>query len=631
MTVGIADIGHAEPGGSPRTPIAPENQPAFPTPVPIVDVWSRTAPKYRIRAIVFLTMSFLLFVGLCAFTHWLHVARIMDFSWQSYAAPARFWGEQTQNLNDFLRYPINVEEIPLQGVVLGLLVAAIVAVPILVAILYRLPCALPFVAAVFIFAHLPWLSFTLVIGCVLAAVRPFRMKFRYGSALLGMIPVLIYLYLATMPSPDDVGSAAPPAQKSLLIAPWVLAILSACLLMAVVLLIARWVNYRPGAIAPVMSLMFAMPAVLFFRFVGRDELYYRVMESEFGPRSERFMPVSMRPVADMIRQYTEAADFERAEEWRDIWRGRVDATHDRMLSRLARDFLRERAAAFDAFSRFIREHPRSRYVRCALYMQARVLDTRIDERAFRSRMHRELYSDFPHVQSEPAWTALLTQFPDSPLSISAGLRLAQLHLRRGEVDAAVALLQRINDGSLGRGSGVPSSKPAFQSLMSAPDPEASLNFDPRPRRFQASRLSELIAANRDDPRYGSRPLMLWAGLDPRRPEFVDETLRLAREMPDALLYDNLIVAWALAQPEVERRRAALEACVGTFIDSDALPEAMYQLADIEIQSAMERTDAPHRAVGIERMRDVVARFGDSCWAQAASERLRDLESLMAAR
>ena len=44
----------------------------------IVDVWSRTQAKYRIRAVVLLLANLLLFCGLCVFAHWLHFARAFD-------------------------------------------------------------------------------------------------------------------------------------------------------------------------------------------------------------------------------------------------------------------------------------------------------------------------------------------------------------------------------------------------------------------------------------------------------------------------------------------------------------------------------------------------------------------------
>ena len=178
---------------TPRT--APDAEPGRTERTEYVDVWSRTEAKYRIRAGLLLAINLLLFCGLCVFTHWLHTAELHDFSLDSYFSPLRFWDSQAPNLNDFVLFPISVTQTPAHAIVLGLLVGTIVAVPIVVAILYRMKSAIPFVAAVAVFAHMPWMSVTLTLSCVLAGVWPFRMSFRFSSALVGMLPVLLYLFL----------------------------------------------------------------------------------------------------------------------------------------------------------------------------------------------------------------------------------------------------------------------------------------------------------------------------------------------------------------------------------------------------------------------------------------------------
>ena len=286
----------------------------------IVDVWSRTEPKYRRRAFLLLGVNLGLFCGLCAFSHWLHVGRLIDFSWESYVAPARLSGEGTQNLNDFVLFPISVVQVPMHAVVLGLLFAAIVAVPMIITMLYRLGAALPFVAAVLVFGHLPWMALTLLTSCVLIRVSPFRYSFRFGSALLGMLPVLAYMYLATRGTPDEMFYAS-PTQKSLMAAPWVLAILAACAMIAAALLVSRAVNYRPGAVAPMVACMFLVPVAVFHAQVGADELQYRVLEREFGPRARRFEPV--RDAQADIHSVVSGLDRAHYYYLREIWSGRV--------------------------------------------------------------------------------------------------------------------------------------------------------------------------------------------------------------------------------------------------------------------------------------------------------------------
>ena len=54
---------------------------------------------------------------------------------------------------------------------------------------------------------------------------------------------------------------------------------------------------------------------------------------------------------------------------------------------------------------------------------------------------------------------------------------------------------------------------------------------------------------------------------------------------------------------------------------DALPEAMFQLGDLEVQ-ALGSGNEGTRAAGIERLRAVVRDYGHTCWAKLAEERLK---------
>lgn len=598
--------------------------PAAPT-----DVWSWRARKYRVRATVLLLVNLGLFCGLCIFTHWLHFAQPFDFSPGSYIEPLRFWGPQTQSLYDFILYRISVDQTPIYGVVVGLLLASIVGVPISVSILYRFLSALPFVAAVLIFAHMPWMAVTLVGSCILASVRPFRMSFRFGSALVGMLPVLLYLYLATRGAAEPLSASVSPERKLLLIGPWLLAILAACTMLAVIIFLAHVVRYRPGAVAPVMAVMFATPAILFHVHVGVDELTYRVLELEYGPRSKHFEPVqdATENTLDFFRRQVErgmdraaqravllALSSEHPEQ-------QIAAVKRGISSQLLIELMSDRRQAYQACKDFIADHPASRFVPSVLFIQARALDIRLDELQFIGEsVQRELYTDFPHVQSEPVWTNLLTQYPDSPLAVAACLRVAQLRLRKGDAQGALAALAA--SAQAGGAAWPADTQPAARRLLRSQPPESSLDFEPDEYLMEAERLRELILANQDDARYGIAPLQALACLDLHRTGYRDQLRRLAHEYSDSLLYDNLVVLWANADPNRQERAAKLRACTLRFPDGDALPEAMFRLADLEAFGS--RNEANVEA-GTARMQALVTRFGQTHWARLAAERLKMLQ------
>jgi hypothetical protein len=609
----------------------------------ITDVWSWTGRKYRVRALVLLSVNFVLFCGLCTFTHWLHVARMFDFAWDAYATPFRFWGAQTQNLYDFILFPVSVDLTPMYAVVIGLLLAAIVVVPISVSILYRFRSALPFTAAVFVFAHLPWMAITLLGSCVLASVKPFRMKFRYGSALLAMLPVLVYLYMATRGANDPLSASISPERKLLLAGPWILAILAACVMLAVIIFIARLVNYRPGAVAPVIAVMFATPFLLFRSYVGTDELQYRILEAEYGPRSERFKPVRdvTEEVFVLVHRWTDPSASTKSQRARLAeFLEQEQSARRRIPQHFLLKLLDDRRDAYDACADFIADHPESRYVPNVLYIQALALDTRLQSVSLtgmveHDALQRELYTDFPHVESEPVWNTLMTRYPNSRLSVAARLRVAQLRLRSG--DAAGAL--RVLDTSAGGPTAAdnlgaqPPAEPRM--LLQTRPPESSLKYDPDHDLFEIRRLRELIRSNIDREVLGGEgdliaalehsghaaecvePLAELAGLDPHRALYREQLLKIAQEHPEHPLYDNLIVTWASTHPDRETRVRMLRACIERFPEGDALPGAMLELADIEIGAQ----DESRRATGIELLRTLSERFGDTCWGARAAELL----------
>jgi hypothetical protein len=619
MTDTLTEPSPAVPDAAPANAALPASAAtSAPAPAPVTrhisDVWSRTEPKYRIRAAVLLSANFLLFCGLCVFTHWLHTAQLFDFSWRSYFEPFQFWEQQTLSLNNFLLFPINVVQVPYHGIVLGLLVASIVGIPIAVAILYRWYTALPFAAAVFVFAHMPWMAVTLLLSIVLASVRPFRLSFRYGAALVALLPVILYLYLATRS--DQTIAFATPEQHALLVAPWVLAILAASVMLAVILYIASIVRYRPGAVAPVLAAMLIPPTVLFHTKVGVDELDYRVLEAKYGPQSELFKPVVdvQDRIKEMLREYDPQHD-----EMLQAWRGGLASWRDRAMRRIQLELFQERAAANDACQRFKIAHLTSRYLPNVLYLQACALDVRLDRDSLEGNTVRELYWDFPHPESEVVWRVLWSQYRDSPLAIAAAVRLAQLELRRGAMDQAAERLAGVRPFVSLR-TAVDPRQPVPRGLLRPAAPEASLMFDAEPYLAEARRLEELIHQNRDDPRFGNAPLQALATLDPHRADYGNELLRLCERYPGSRLHDNLLVAWAATAATPEQRAAALQWCLRRYPDGDAGPEAMFRLADLEVQTL--RAD---REGGIRRMRTVATTYADTVWGELAAGRLQLLE------
>lgn len=389
------------------------------------------------------------------------------------------------------------------------------------------------------------------------------------------------------------------------------------MMLATIIFAARVVRYRPGAVAPIIAVMFATPLVLFHAYVGADLLAYRVLESEYGPRSRRFEPVqdASSQILDFVHQRTQRRGDVAAQQAivRALWSGsdaEAEGFKQRISNHVQVELLKDRHDAYEACRAFIAGHPRSRFIPQVLFIQARVLDTRLDELDFLgTNTQRKLYADFPHAQSDHVWTTLLAKYPESPLAVAARLRVAQLRLRDGQIAAALAVLNppaTVN-------AAIP---PPISTL------EANLGFDPQPYLFEIDRLRELILRNAppaDNLNQGTEALRALAALDPHRRGYQAQLRRLAHEFRTSPLYPNLVVRWADAHRDRATRVEKLRACVAAFPDDDAVIEALFQLADLEVQTP---GDEATRAAGLARLERIVAEHGDSCWARLAADRLR---------
>jgi len=546
--------------------------PREPDAAQIIDVWTRTAPKYRRRAALLLFLTVLLFAGLCVFTYWLRTGRYgpwadgkfyAELMWRSFDPV----GSGQITLVDFLLFPISVEQVPIQWVIIGLLLATLTSIPILVAILYRFPASIIFAAMVGALAAMPWLGLTILLGCAIASLRPLRLSFRYASALLGLIPVLIYFVSA---SQHPEASFAPTPYRARLAAPWVLAGLGSCVIFAIALGIARLINYRPGGIAPLLAVLFAVPVVLFHSQVGRDELEYRILEDQVGPGSERVFV--RRSLAEDVRR-------EATERWAESAGVSLNALVEQLL-RERRNTVYETVAADREFVRrrcdaFLTRFQDSRYAPNVLYLKGRALDQRIDERLLRANGLLQFQVDDPRPDSQPIWRALSETYSGNPLSAFALHQMGVYEAATGQLDASLASLARLIE-RFGRPvtatQPAPSAEPA--GLFGRAPPSSTLGFDPATVLSPARRLEKLIVDGRSDPKYGDAPLRSLLALDSRDEHYRLNLARLALAYPGARIEPRLAIRLARLN---ESRRATIavlehvaDACPGQPVQAEAL-------------------------------------------------------------
>jgi outer membrane protein assembly factor BamD (BamD/ComL family) len=563
------------------------------------DVWRWTSRKHRIRTVILLFINAALFAGLGFFLFWLRTGANSPFSQTSYwdglwqvFNPA---DDQQITLVDYLVRPIPVAQVPIMMVILGLALAAMTAVPILVSMLYRFPFSLIFTAIIGFVALFPWMAITITFCCFLARWRPLRFNFRFATALLSLLPVGVYYALATRNA--TVAEHLAPVEMAKLYLPWVFALLAACVVMGVVLGIARLVNDRPGAIAPLMAVLFVAPVVLFEVRVGRDELYYRLIEQQFGPASTSYF-VDRVDASDVIqrialkrmegvkdRNVTLAAMEQQVRTLLQLQFGAIRQDWEEEAGNALAGYAQQQYEASRACKRFLEQYPKSRYCPNVLYIEGRAQDIRLDRDLFWRKGIVQYYDDFPSMASRRTWERLVRDYGQSPLASVAMYRLGQLRARAGDVDGAVAILKQLIQqyGQTDAQSTQPESPASVWQLLTRAPTSSLLQVKPGDVALQGRKLLVLIEYNRD-PQQKDLALRTLLSFDPYDPGYLRNLRHLLRDIetryPLTGLRDNIEVQLAAADPSPSLKIKALEDCVHRLARdpaSDAYPQAQYEL------------------------------------------------------
>ncbi len=602
----------------------------------IIDVWSRASTKYRVRAALMLVLLGILFGCLCCFTFWLRTGSYTP--WEHPAFRDLFLRSFTGadgnpiTLVDFLTNPIPVQAVPIHAVIMGLQLASLCSIPILISILYRLPSSVPFCAMIVFLAAMPWLGIAIQVGCLLACMGPFRFRFRYASALIALLPIGAYFIGASW-RPQDVQFAS-TRNQALLYAPWVLALLASCVISAFALAVARFINFRPGGIPPLLAVLFAIPVIMFHTSVGRHELEYRILERDIG-----IAPSSVFAAVDLGKA-VEAIVVERWQQSSDVGFEDLRATEMAKAERALRvDFEAERLYAIERCDRFIEQFPDSHYVGNVLLLKGRAVDARLDESLLAAEHIAKVRTLPPVMSSRRVWEAVASYSPQSRLAVPAIYRLAYLDAVAGDVDKALQRLDHVQQAFSPRELirlGNSNDTGVISSVFERRTPAESLGIATEPFLVEAARLAELVRACAPAPTEAtattmpagdvsnSTPLQNLLKADPHHPRYTDNLSMIVDRFPDSAAAEFARVLRAQAESAIPSRIRQLEQLNQDLKKKPAGAMAAYFLADV-LES--ERKLAEALAV----FEELANRFPESCWASEARARLVSLRTLIDAR
>jgi len=591
------------------------------TKLELVDIWSRPGRWARQRAYIFLAVNSCVYGGLNVFIFWLRNAKILDFSWQSYASTYH------KTLIDMMIFPLNVQDTPVLIPIVGMLLAVIIIVPILISQLFGFRYSIIFAAEVLLIGHLPVLSLFLVACSFIAGTSRHWLPFKFGVAILSLLPIAVYFHVATHDAPELQLKAIDP---TLLNAPWLLAFLAAAGIAAAVLTLAKIFKYRPGGILLSMIPFFAIPGILFHYYIGADQLECRLLANRY--RSDRW---ANRPSIDITqRVFREAVSRWQLYKIHDLQAIMELATEvfPTVAHQLAYDL---RVRIILACEDFQHKYPRSRFVSNELYIQAMAEDLRFDHRLLSEDWRVKFHTDLVSPISAPLWQRLIDAFPDSIYAQPARLRLAILRIRKGQVASAETILHELMN-RMPKPPGAQQTQPArtggWRLVFAKPQHADIPLVDPTEIARKAEELLELIEHNADDPKFGNTPLAELLKLDRHHQDWGKNLLDLAIKYPGSKLHDNLIVMHTLTRSDPRALQQELRRHVKRFRGQDAGVLALFELAQVTRELALADMDEQADAQARDLYRRLIQEYPTHSLARQAAEelaRLADLTQLTA--
>jgi len=540
-------------------------------------------PTSRWRSGTFLAANLLMFVAVNAFWWYLSSGRWTDFS------QAAFRRDIAHPLLDvqFLLAPVSIFTHPWMILVTGLLLSLVIFTPVMVSVLYRLVLAGGFLVAVAVIGHAPVLAAFLALGCVLAARTPLRSDMPFVAFLLGLAPVGLYLVYCAHTGID--AAAVRPLQRWLLALPFLIAGVSAVVAAVVVLILAQATGFRPGVVWPMLALLLAAPLLVFYTEIGVDELSYGLLVHRpvSSVLDEPVLPAGSLAATD--------ATFPPVDRERWVRAHGLAGLEEPELRRAAEAMLRCRQAELiGACEAFLHRHARGARAAEVAWLRAHVASLQLDAPAFtRGLVHYAAHRPLPGAG--PAWEALVREYPTSAQAALGRLRLAELALTaladpdapldadsRGELlrRADEDLLQAVKDLQdvlVSHRAGRAYTRTGEFADAAGALPSRHVYADALRR---AERIVWLIEQNNvlDDP-LAAEALGGLLRVDPlagtRREQVSDLLTQRMGRYERTKMEDNLRLAYALSDPDLQSRVEALSVLAGEL--NDAAIEANYEL------------------------------------------------------
>ena len=565
---------------------------------------------------------------------------------------------ETTTLTEQLLSPLSIFDFPAHIFVIGLLMALLCVLPILIAQLYNIWHAIPFIAAALFCGHQQIFSLCLLVSCVAASFEPFRFKSKFVAAVMCLIPELLYVVIFSGSNPETEA-----LRWAVLYAPWVLAFFFCLIFFGIILGIGHFVRYRPGVITPIFGLVLAGTVLLFHQKIGMNERDFQAYVYQFRPEtvinlcSKDIQPLLEEEKAKRLELMPflnpETIDEELLDDWKRAFQASfleseaVRENTETIVKAIieARKFVQAKERARQNINRFIQMYPNEKRVADALYYKGLLLDLKPNVRHLEEQKRLSFYTDIPAPTSQAVWQEILDRFDGFPVAIASRWRFAVLSLQaeeekpdyrkryrqvrelllEAEKSSRVQLEQREEEER--RAASQTTWMPSMRDVFNPKAPILSVEaLNAIIRRIGI--LRALIAKeNRpDDVKHGKR-LADFIGLDPYQLDYISllKDLKINAPQPDPLI-DNIELAETMLMEDPERKGLELRKLIRKYPKQDGGNQARIELAKLYLEKYNRSNNENDRATLLQDGRELLTPVLDlppeSIFVQQALELLR---------
>jgi hypothetical protein len=525
-------------------------------------------------------------------------------------------------LGQFVTSPLSIFEYPWQIFVFGILMGIMATAPILLSQLMSFRYSLPVILCVVFVAKLPLLGAFLLLSCIAVACRPLRFRSRYIAIALCMSPQLIYWAIFGGVESVD------PIRWGFSYAPWISAWIAGLAIAALVISIGHFTRYRPGLVWST-TLVFLIGAVLLFQTtVGFAELDYQLYIAGNNPdQISQFYDHNLtKAIDENIEDQTtksflagwfyssepvtlrkELKDEIQIQISYDKWPNWFKVTEEL-------NYQSKRQQLLNQYELFIDKRPGSKKMPVALYYKAMLKEYTPDIRRFAETETLHFYKDYPHRENLPIWYKLYVEFADSPEALEARWRIAMHYAGQGMFekatnlcDVALVMLGKRLQAASENGT---STHNLFM-VFTKPTDTAMTPANLKELQIKLQKLKMLIGPeNIQDSKLSQQTLADFVILNPYLKDYQYQLNRLLEKIEkSAPLYDNIMLAKAMLEPDLLKRNQLLKDISGKYAKTDGGTQAMYELGLLNVMLWKEcQNDDPQKQPHLANARTILTNF-----------------------